>query len=141
MTALTRPLHVGTIRGHQLRLYRTPNNDGRPDLPWHSVEDLYRCIGMRRDLRREFQRKMKSGPFGHDFKTVATPDGIVTIAPHYVAQGTISSCLQTGCSDIYDEYSREFAAALQPLTAPLPFGSDAFFQWLKAALNRHEVAA
>ena len=34
---LIEPLHVATIRGLQLRFYRTPNDDGRPDFPWHNV--------------------------------------------------------------------------------------------------------
>jgi hypothetical protein len=37
---LIKPLHIGTIRGQQLRFYRTPNDDGRPDMPWHCHDDL-----------------------------------------------------------------------------------------------------
>jgi hypothetical protein len=86
MSELIKPLYIATIRGHQLRFFRTPNNDGRPDLPWHCIDDLYHCMGLPRGMRKHFQKQMKSGPFRNDFRTVATLDGIVTIAPHYVAE-------------------------------------------------------
>jgi hypothetical protein len=43
---LVEPIHVATIRGHQLRFFKTPNNDGRPDMPWHSHDDLIKCVGL-----------------------------------------------------------------------------------------------
>ena len=75
----------------QLRFFRTPNTDGRPDFPWHAVDDLYFCLGLNRDLRRLFLRTMK----GHDrSQTIATADGVVTIAPHHVAQGCINAMIE-----------------------------------------------
>jgi hypothetical protein len=71
---MMKPLHIATIRNEQLRFYRTPNNDGQPDMPWHCCEDLYRCMGLSRDLRRHLQRHMKNGRFRTDCRTVATVD-------------------------------------------------------------------
>jgi hypothetical protein len=38
------PLHVGIVGGQPLRFFRSPLNDGRPDLPWHAVDDLQQCL-------------------------------------------------------------------------------------------------
>jgi hypothetical protein len=40
---IIKPLHIGTVAGRTLRFFRTPLNDGRPDFPWHSFDDLNRC--------------------------------------------------------------------------------------------------
>jgi hypothetical protein len=139
MTAmLTAPLHVAIIRGHQLRFYRTPNDDSRPDLPWHCIDDLYRCMGMSRGVRKHFQRQMKRGPFASDFRTVATSDGIIMIAPHYVAQGITAAWRETDCADIENEYAREGAHACKKLYAGL--SPEQLLPWLKTALERHEGA-
>jgi hypothetical protein len=137
MTDITQPLHVAIIRGHQLRFYRTPNNDGRPDLPWHCCDDLYHCMGLPRGVRKHFQQQMKRGPFAGDFRMVATSDGIITIAPHYVAQSIAAMWHELECADIENEYAREGAAAIKKLAAHLVF-PDQVLPWLKAAMNRHE---
>jgi hypothetical protein len=41
----TKPLHVAIVTGKQLRFFRSPNNDGRPDFPWHSTNDLQSVFG------------------------------------------------------------------------------------------------
>ena len=38
------PLHIATVGGHPLRFFKTPLNDGRPDLVWHAVDDLQHCL-------------------------------------------------------------------------------------------------
>jgi hypothetical protein len=138
MTGITQPLHVAIIRGHQLRFYRTPNNDGRPDLPWHCCDDLYRCMGLPRGVRKHLQRHMKSRPFRNDFRTAATPDGVITIAPHYVAQSIAAMWHELECADIENEYARGGAAACKKLYAGL--APEQLLPWLKAALERHESA-
>jgi hypothetical protein len=145
MTQPLKPLHVATIRGQQLRFFRTPNNDGRPDMPWHCCDDLYRCMGLPRDLRRHFQRSMSNGRFRRDFKSVATVDGVLTIAPHYTAQGLIGAAEELrhdnqdhaiGCANIKDEYAFEGAAALQKLAAGLH--GEQLLDFLGAAFRRHD---
>jgi hypothetical protein len=130
-------------RGRQLRFYRTPNNDGRPDLPWHSVDDLQHCLGLSRDQRRYFLKAFRNGPFASSFETVATDDGLVTIAPHYVAQGFIDAAaaqMVGNTTHLYDEYSIAGMEATKKLTGGLHF-SNGLLQWIAAALNRHEKVA
>jgi hypothetical protein len=140
MSTVIKPLHVATIRGHQLRFFRTPNNDGRPDLHWHCVDDLWRCMGLSREQRRIMQHKMKEpGPFRNSFRTIATSDGLVTIAPHFIAQVITSTWRETGSANIETEYALAGAEALQKLTAHLSFPEEVL-PWTAAALNRHEAA-
>jgi hypothetical protein len=139
MTGIIQPLHVAIIRGHQLRFYRTPNNDGRPDFPWVCLDDLFRCMSSPRGFRKHFHRQAKSGPFRNDFRTAATPDGIVTIVPHYAAQGITAAWRESDCADIEKDYAREGVAAIKKLTAHLVF-PDQVLPWMKAALERHEGA-
>lgn len=135
MTPLLKPLHVATIRGQQLRFFRSPNSDGRPDMPWHCCDDLYRCMGLPRDVRRHFQRHMSNGRFRSDFRTVATVDGLLTIAPHYAAQGLLSACKEIGGADIENEYAREGGEALKKLTEGLSVEQS--LSWMVAAFKRH----
>jgi hypothetical protein len=135
------PLHVAEIDGHQLRFFRTPNNDGRPDLPWHCVDDLSKVFGLNRQQRRALLQGMQK----YDaFRTVATSDGILTIGPHYTAQGAISAIAEivgdAKSKRIDNAYGGASAEALKKLTTGLQFPSDAWFAWMKAAMNRHEDA-
>jgi hypothetical protein len=85
MTAI--PLHVARVGGHQLRFFQSPMNDGCPDFPWHSVDDLHRCLGLNREQRKFFLHKLKAKH--NEVRTVATAEGIITVAPHFMAQGTV----------------------------------------------------
>src|SRR5215470_4825469 len=80
-TALIQPLHVVTIRGKLLQFYKTPNKDARPDLAWHSFDDLQQVCGLTCEQRRFMAKHFANGPFKADFRTIATTDGLVTIAP------------------------------------------------------------
>jgi hypothetical protein len=57
---ITQPLHVATVGKGQLRFFRTPNDDGRPDFPWHGIDDLYQCLGLDRSTREIYQRMITS---------------------------------------------------------------------------------
>jgi hypothetical protein len=114
--------------------------DGGPDLPWHCMDDLECCLGIPRAIRRVMRSKYRER--GWPKATVATKDGILNIAPHFVAQGWIDGMTTVGDvpATIRNEYDQAGAAALEQLTALLPFsfGEDAWFQWMKAARKRHE---
>jgi hypothetical protein len=135
------PLHIATVGGHSLRFFRTPLNDGRPDLPWHCVDDLHKCLGLNRDLRRIFLRKLKNAKWPS--KTIAAADGVITIAPHFVAQGTIDAMVDEGIApgSVGTEYARTGAEALKKIAPPV-FATDteAWLSWMKAATNRWEEA-
>jgi len=128
-------LHVATVGGHPLRFFRTPLNDGRPDMPWHCVDDLHKCLGLNRDLRRVFLRKLKGAKWP---SAAAAADGIITIAPHFVAQGTIDAMTDVGVApkSVRAEYDHAGAEALKKLGVPFPLPSDEWFGWMKAAMNR-----
>src|SRR5258707_182286 len=89
------PLHVATVGGHPLRFFKTPLDDGRPDLPWVAVDDLGRCLALSRAHRRihmaVFYRLQKEM-----VRTIATADGPVTIVPHALAKPALEALFDTG---------------------------------------------
>lgn len=86
MTSLVSPIYTTTLNGQRFRFFRAPTD--RPELPWHAVDDLYRALGLSRDMRRDILR-MTRERWGKELRTIATPDGPTVIAPHFVAQGMI----------------------------------------------------
>src|SRR5262249_11098709 len=135
------PLHVATVGKMQLRFFRTPNDDGRPDFPWHAVDDLQQCLGLdgKASLRKAY---WESAEFRTAYRTIATEGQLISVAPHDVAQGLIDAMIQLGLapSTARTEYENAGVAALAKLTLHLPFPSEAFFAWMKAAIERHENA-
>src|SRR5262245_14045752 len=109
------PLHIATVGGHQLRFFKTPLNDGRPDMPWVAVDDLGRCLCLSRADRRihlaVFYRLKKE-----IVRTIATPDGPVTIAPHALAKPALEALIDTGRArapaSARDEYTNAIAEAM-----------------------------
>ena len=130
------PIHIATIGGQTLRFFRTPNDDGRPDFPWHCVDDLHRCLGLDRTARKFFLRKLRE--WG-GVQTVATQQGSVVIAPNYMAQGGINAMVVLGqvSASLRAQYDAEGAIALKELVAHLGFPRPALFVWMKEATNRH----
>jgi hypothetical protein len=149
MGRVIEPLHVAKVGPHSLRLFRTPLNDGKPDMPWHAVDDLHQCLGLNREARRFFLHKLQTGPWSKYVRTVATADGLVTVAPHFIAQGTIDALTGLGMSAatvdaLYFDYARAGTKAMRKLRpAHLedddPEG-DAFLTWLGAAFHRWDDA-
>jgi hypothetical protein len=140
MSGIIKPLHIATTGGHPLRFFRTPINDGRPDLPWHAVDDLHRCLGLNRDARRFFLRWLRAQK---EPRTVATTDGLVTIAPHCMAQGCIDAMVEKGMApaSVRTEYDLAGSEALKKLIPPpSETGADpsTWLAWIKAAMNRWE---
>jgi hypothetical protein len=131
------PLHVATVGGQPLRFFRTPINDGRPDLPWHAVEDLHRVLGLNRDARRFFLHKLRE--WG-GVQTVATADGVITIAPHFMAQGTVDAMVEEGMApaSVRAEYDHAGTEAMRKLAIPYPFPSADWLFWMRDAMNRWE---
>jgi hypothetical protein len=145
MTEIITHLCAATIRGHELRFYRTPNKDGRPDLPWHSVDDLCRALGLNRELRRRMKSYFYEGPFEASFRTIKTADGLVVIAPHYAAQGFIGAMKECigDVADIEREYGHASASALQKIADELKreglrFEDGSLLAWMGKAIHRHE---
>src|SRR5262249_3089323 len=94
VTSIITPLHIATVGGHPLRFFKTPLDGGRPDFPWHAVDDVQRCLGLNRQGRKIFLHKLRSSEWSRMVRTVATADGVITVAPHFIAQGTIDAMVE-----------------------------------------------
>jgi hypothetical protein len=114
------PLHVATLGNSTLRFFKSPLSG--PALPWHVSDDLAACLGLPRDARRQFRQMLMSGPFKADVRAVATADGIVTIAPHFAAQGLIGAALEAGMASaaFEDQYTAAAITAFKTMTSELP---------------------
>jgi len=95
--ALHHPLLVGDVEGHKVRYFLSPVflHTGKPDLPWHAVDDLWAIFMPDRETFDGVKRRLRSD--WNAPKTVATPEGIVTIAPHFMAEGIIHAVGQLEC--------------------------------------------
>ena len=120
MSVILAPIHTAALGNSTLRFFRSPL--AGPDLPWHVHDDLAACLGLPRDARRQFRQKLIGGPFKGDIRVVAAADGIVTIAPHFVAQGLIGASMQIGLASpaLEDRYSAAAIAAFKMMTGDLP---------------------
>jgi hypothetical protein len=130
------PLHVAVIGGHPLRFFRTPLDDGRPDFPWIAIDDLYRCLGLNRNERKFMLRSFE----GRRHSTrIRTPGGTTIVVPHYHAQGAVGAMVEIGkpSKEIEIAYRLAGVEAMQKLVpANLEFPSDAWLDWMKAAMDR-----
>jgi hypothetical protein len=137
MSNVVSPIHVGTVNGMRVRFYQSP--DGKPDQPWHSVDDLQSVFGLNRATRRLMMGEFRNGKFKHDFRTIATADGLVTIAPHHVAQGSIGAMEHTGGipKGIFESYVTASSEAMGKLIDGLGFGSPAWVAFMREALSRN----
>lgn len=126
------PIHTGIIAGKPVRFFRTPLNDGRPDFPWHAVDDLMAACNLDRQRRRHFLRMMQKDHPG-TMRTIATPNGIVTVAPHFQAQGLVDAMIHVGCASStarrdYDTAIFEAGEKDQP-EASFEYTIAAFHRW------------
>ena len=123
MSALVSPVHSVTLNGKPLRFFKAPLS--APHLPWHAWDDMLACIGLPRSLRRHMQQSLKRDHAG-DIRTVATADGIVTIAPHWMAQGFLGSMIQLrqAPASIEMEYARQAVDAWNAIVGDLPPGAS-----------------
>ena len=114
------PIHVASVGAGTLRFFKSPSV--APDIPWHVHDDLAACLGLTRDARRQFRQKLIGGPFKADIRTVATASGIVTIAPHFAAQGLIGAAIEAGLAStaFEDRYTAAAIAAFKGMTGDLP---------------------
>jgi hypothetical protein len=115
MSKLVAPLHTAAVGLGNLRFFRSQEEG--PRQPWHSVEDLYRCMSMDRGLRRHFLAKLKAD-WKADIREVQTDTGQTTIAPHFMAQGVIDSMIAVGHAPASMDiaYARACAGAMDVLT-------------------------
>ena len=87
------PLHVGDFGGRSVRYFASPvyQASRQPDMPWHSVDDLWPLL-VPEDTQAVFdllKRKLRSD--WQEPRTVATADGLATIAPHFMGEGIFAA--------------------------------------------------
>ena len=134
VTPISEPIHTAIIGGKTLRFFKSPVKD--PDMPWFVVDDLPKCFGLSR-LARMVLEAIKREP--RYVRRVSTADGVVTIAPHYVAQGFF------GAAEQQDElpksalmtYLEAGVPATQKLLrdAGIKFGSPEMYAWVRQAVG------
>lgn len=119
MTAIISPLSTGTINGEPVRFYKAPGAE--PELPWHAHDDLLRALKLSREKRRYLLRSCQAQCPG-EMKTIATVDGLVTIAPHPLAQALLGAVAEVDAAFVSVEIEYRFAgvAAMKALGAGLP---------------------
>jgi len=139
---MIKPLYIGQVGGQPLRFFKTPLDDGRPDLAWHCVDDLQRCLGLNRHGGKIFLNMLRSHKeYRVIVQTVATADGIITLAPHFMAQGTIEAMIEASeaLEAVRTEYDHAGVEAMRKIAIPFPFPSDEYLDWMKAAMNRWQA--
>lgn len=135
------PLHVAVIGGHPLRFFRTPLNDGRPDLPWVAVDDLGLCLGLNRaerKIHRRLFRTLGTASAGAT-RTIETQAGPVSIIPMPIANATAAGLVEVlgkGSAYARAEYQLACGKATMKLGVG-PFASvEAMTAWANAAATR-----
>ena len=136
ITKFVTPVHTGTVNGLPIRFFETPLDDGRPDYPWHSVDDLMTALQMGDVIREYFLRHLRTVS-NATVKSIATNSGIIQVSPHYMAQGTIDAMLQIRFAQPQSrrEYDIAGAKALSALTEHLSF-PDEVVPFCRDAMNR-----
>ena len=81
-----KPIHIGAINGHAVRFFKTPLNDGKPDFPWLSFDDLLNAFTLPDALKTKFRQDLRRS-WGETTRTAPTADGLTTIVPHFAGQG------------------------------------------------------
>lgn len=91
MSGLHIPLHIADVEGHTVRFFRSPvyERTKEPDFPWHCIDDLWPIFIGSSDAVEFARRKLRSA--WKEPKTIAVEDGLVTIAPHFMAEGMIAA--------------------------------------------------
>lgn len=135
MRPLLKLLNTGQVAGKRLAFFRSPLTG--PDFPWHAADDLYAALRFPADFRRHFQQMLQE-QHGSLIRTVATVKGIVTICPHYMAQGVIAAGQEIGCAPAEAEldYGRAAAAAMTSLTDELGLSEFDRVAYAAAAFKR-----
>jgi hypothetical protein len=114
------PIHTAFVGTGRLSFFKSPAS--AHDVPWHVHDDLVAALGVTDPLRAQFRSVLASGPFCEDIRVIATPDGILTIAPHAAPLGLITGAIEAGV--VGHEFEAVYIAgtiqALEILAGDLP---------------------
>jgi hypothetical protein len=89
-------LHVERHADRELRFFASPafRRTRRPDLAWHSCDDLWRLLDMKDDERTALLRSLRRD--WPEPTTVATADGPVVVQPHFMGEGIVEAFREAG---------------------------------------------
>jgi len=121
---MTKAIYIGTLNGKPLRFFESPNPG--PQFPWHSIDDLYKCLGLDHGARNEFRKLTTEGEeWSKNVHIIDTDSGLVTIASHTMAQVMIGATAEAGRNilklskteeELLDEYCEVVVEAGNVLT-------------------------
>lgn len=126
---LVSPILEGELPGGRLRYFASPlyRAHRQADMPWHSIDDLWPLV-LGVDADEAF--RIGKGRLRSDWsepRTVATPGGVVTIAPHFMAEGLIEAAIDLAppsrrewLTKLRGSYRRQCTEAMKLMTAHLP---------------------
>ena len=119
MACLIMPIKIGSLNGHPLRFFRAPLTGTH--LPWHASDDLQACLALPEDVRAGLKCDLMAD-WGRHVRTVATAEGIVTIAPHWMAAGLVNAvAVRPGDDlDLTVAYQQALFSAWAELTGDMP---------------------
>ena len=91
MSSVHSPIHRADVFGQELRFFSSPiyMKQKTADMPWHVFNDLLAALGLDEKASIFILRELR-GDWAEP-QTIATPDGLVTIAPHFMADGLIDA--------------------------------------------------
>lgn len=93
MTEIHSPIHVETVGNVPVRFFKSPTflESGRPDMPWHVCDDVWKAIGLDEVGRLSLLTRVRAR--WSDPRTVATADGVVVVAPFLMGDIIIEAWL------------------------------------------------
>lgn len=133
MSNLVAPVHTGCLYGKPLRFYRAPGQGTQ--LPWYAWEDPQAWLSLPPDLRAYFRQALME-EWAADVRTVATAEGIVIIAPQWMAQGVVGAIGEIQSTEVAltAAYQQQMIAAWKALTGDMPAAASMVL--LAEAINR-----
>jgi hypothetical protein len=136
MSTLVAPIHTAAVNGRPVRFFRSPFQG--PDFPWHALDDLMAATGASRELRRQYLRMVRRD-WGKDLRTVSTLAEVLTIAPHFMAQGWVDSLVDRGVvlARLRSDYDAAALDAANVLTAGMTERQS--LDYVLAAMSRLSV--
>ena len=129
-------LGTHTINGRPVRFYCPPT--AGPDFPWFSLDDLLLALKLSRQARRHIARLARED-WGEYLTTAMCEGSIITVAPHFVAQGLLDALISTGqiTQSASDGYYEAGVSVMKELTGHL--SPQDLLPWAAEALRRNDV--
>lgn len=89
------PIYTHKINGVNVRYFKSPRiaEDGKPDLPWVSLSDIFDAIKYPANARKIVVQKGRSR--FQAFRTLGTLEGVITVTCYSMAAALIDGAIAT----------------------------------------------